>query len=203
MWEIFIFVNPMGNRCLKTEKCIIDFAKQNNITAHFQFIALGNINVVNRFMRRNNMDPCDLKLRNKITKNIYDATLYCKAANFQGKRKGRQFIMTLQNSINIDHKEYSVKLLKEIAAKTKIDWNTLSTDMKDPFTTDQCKDDQRKANEIGINTTPATVIYDYDTPCSQNAMLIQSCTMQEFHAALDDLACKQMPSKLPDLRILK
>ena len=38
MWEIFIFVNPIGNRCLKTEKTIIQFTQQHKINAHFKLL---------------------------------------------------------------------------------------------------------------------------------------------------------------------
>lgn len=187
MWEIFIFVNPIGNRCLKTEKTIIQFTQQHKINAHFKFVALNNVYAVDDYILRNHLDIHSIALRNQITQNIHQATLYYTAATFQGNRKGRNFLMLLQDEINLKHYKFSTELVRFVARKVGLDWPTLVQDKNSQLISSQCQLDRNKAAQFEINATPAIVIYDYSNHLYEQGVLIKSCSPPQLVSYLNKL----------------
>ncbi|MBA1435033.1 DsbA family protein [Bombilactobacillus bombi] len=190
MWEIFIFVNPIGNRCLTTEKTIIKFANKHKVSAHFKFIALNNVYAIDDYMRRKHLDLNNINLRNQITQKIHQATLFYKAATFQGNRKGRQFLMQLQDDVNLKHQEFNEQLVQNVAQQVGLDWSTLLADKDSQLALNQCRLDQQKAASFGITATPATVIYDYSSYFCEQGVLIKSCTLTQLREFLNNLIKK-------------
>jgi len=60
------------------------------------------------------MNKADLVLRNEQTNQIYAASLDYKAAQLQGKKIARDFLLKLQQRIGIERQEYSDALVKEL-----------------------------------------------------------------------------------------
>lgn len=187
MWEVFVFVNPIGQRCLKTEQLIIDFAKKHHINAHFKFVALNNFLSMDHYLKNNNYNLHDINLRNKLTNDVYQATLYYKAATFQGNKKGRQFLINLQHAINFQSQKFTIQLMQTIAQSVNLDWRTMVKDAKNELTLSQCIEDQKIASELGINETPTTVIYDYSQNQEAQAFCLKNCSPIELTTVLKSL----------------
>ncbi|MCO6541807.1 MAG: DsbA family protein [Lactobacillus sp.] len=190
MWEIFIFVNPIGNRCLTTEKTIIQFAQQHKMSVHFKFIALNNVYAIDDYMQRNNLDLHNITLRNKVTEKIHQATLFYKAATFQGNKKGRNFLMSLQDAININHLTFNLDLVKSLAHQAHLDWETLVADKDSQLAFTQCQIDQQKAAQFKITAPPTTVIYDYSNYLCEQGVIIQACSLAQLQTFLNKLIKK-------------
>ncbi|UQS81732.1 DsbA family protein [Bombilactobacillus folatiphilus] len=193
MWEVFVFVNPIGQRCLRTEQAIIDFAKEHHINAHLKFIALNNFISIDNYLKNNHYNLRDINLRNHLTRDIYQATVYYKAATFQGNKSGRQFLIDLQHAINFQGQNFSVDLVKQIALDNHLDWTSLQQDVQSELTLNQCLEDQKIASELKITNTPTSVIYDY-SGSKNKGLCIPNCSQYELHLALNSL----LPSSAND-----
>ncbi|GKQ43085.1 dithiol-disulfide isomerase [Companilactobacillus sp. RD055328] len=187
MWEVFLFVNPLGSYCLKTERTILEFVKKHNIQAHFNFIAITNMENVNDILENVFDNTTDLELRNEITIAAYDAALTYKAAACQGKKKARELLMSIQYAFNELNREYNNDLVKEITTKLNIDFKELIADKECDLVNSSFQADQLLAREMNVTHTPSTVIFNYDANDS-NGLLIDNCqSSDELIAILLDL----------------
>lgn len=191
MWEIFLFINPLGEYCFKTEKTIMDFVKKQNISAHFNFVTITNLSNINDIMARMNLNLYDLQLRNEFTELVYDAALTYKAAACQGKKKARALLMTLQYSFNELNLSYSEDLVKRVSEKINLDYDELITDKQCEMVINSVKSDQLLAQEMNVTKTPSTVIFDYNSE-DNNGVLLESCSEEELNDILMDLYQRNM-----------
>lgn len=186
MWEVFLFVNPLGSYCLNTEQTILKFVDEHDIRAHFHFVAINNLKNVDDFMMRSNMDLSDIELRNKVTLDCYDAALTYKAATCQGQRKARQLLMKIQHAINKLGAEYNENLVEKIAQKLHIDYQELLIDKQNELINTSFESDQLMAREMNVQETPSTVIFNYNDE-EKNGVLIDNCKRHELEAILTNL----------------
>lgn len=187
VWEVFLFVNPLGSYCLKTEQAILDFVEKHNIQAHFNFVAITNPTNVNDILENVYHETNNLQLRNQITLSAYDAALTYKAAACQGKKKARELLMMIQNAFNNLNREYNNDLLQEIITELKLDYNEIIADKNCDLVNSSFQADQLLAREMNVTKTPSTVIFNYDSDDS-NGLLIDNCqSNDELNAVLLDL----------------
>ncbi|MGR3741493.1 DsbA family protein [Companilactobacillus sp. DQM5] len=194
MWEVFLFVNPLGSYCLNTETTILNFVDDHNIQAHFNFIAVNNLKNITDFMNRTNMDTSDLQLRNEITLSCYDAALTYKAASCQGQKKARQLLMKIQYAINELNAEYNEDLIKNSAKELHIDYEELLADKECDLINSSFEADQLLAQEMNVTQTPSTVIFNYDSD-DQNGILIDNHSKEDLENILFDLYKNNQPQK--------
>ncbi|UQS83276.1 DsbA family protein [Bombilactobacillus thymidiniphilus] len=204
MWEVFSFINPIGNHCLKTEQTIIEFANKHNIKAHFRFIALSSFQTVNNYIQNNNFDIHNIDLRNEITQKTYRTTLLYKAATLQGNKKARAFLMSMQNALNVDNKEFNNQLAYDISQEVGLNWEALEKDSHSDLILKQCFADQQRASELGVSSTPSTIIYDYSKPCDESGVFIDRCSIDDLDSLMDNLVkSDQIAAQTPDLHIVE
>lgn len=195
MWEVFLFVNPLGSYCLKTEESILNFVENNNIQAHFNFIAITNIDNINDIMTRKNLDIHDIKSRNEITLASYDAAMSFKAASCQGQKRARKFMMGLQYAINKLELDYNADLVKKIAEESKIDISELLADKDCDLVKNSFEADQLLAQEMGVTKTPSTVIFDYDSEDQSGLLINDSLCKDNLDNVLLELKSSQSIKK--------
>lgn len=164
VFELYLFVNPIGLKCLNSEQEVLRFIESLEIhegyKVHFRFLTFHNFNTVTQYMKRLNMPTSDLQLRNQIYQTIYDASLAYKAALMQGKKRGRKFLMLLQKELNINLSEYSTELIKEVAKGANLDVEMFLEDKASPFVKNSYEADQKTAQEMNISNNPSLVIFD-------------------------------------------
>ncbi len=161
IFELYLFVNPIGFKCYRTEQEVLKFIHSlEGQKVHFHFITFHNFNTVNQYMKRLNLPEKDLNLRNQIYSSIYDASLAYKAALMQGKKKGRNFLLYLQKALAHGTALYSKELLAEVAAKAKLDVDMFFEDKASSFVKSSYEADQHTAQEMHITKNPSLVIFD-------------------------------------------
>ena len=109
MIEIYLFVNPLGKYCFEMEQQLLQFIEEEYGTPskekmQFRFLPLVNLQTIGDVMQQKGISQNNLEERNHLFSMTYSAALDCKAAQFQGKKKGRQSaVMTyhiLKNLLN-------------------------------------------------------------------------------------------------------
>ena len=114
MVEIYLFVNPLGGVCLEIEKEIIQLSVNDKKKIQLRFIPLLNMKTINEFLSRQHIPINDIKRRNRIFEDLYSAALDYKAAQLQGRKKGRQLLIGLQKAVAEDGLAYSPELSEEL-----------------------------------------------------------------------------------------
>lgn len=174
MIEIYLFINPLGKLCLDMEEQLLALVEHENKKIQLRFIPLMNLKTVTDFINRKGIEASDIKERNRWTSMIYSATLDFKAAQLQGKRRGRQFLLSLQRAIHCDGKHYSRELARQLFAEAGGDLEMFIEDRESAFVAEAFTSDQEIAREMGIRKHPSAVVYNY--ACDRDfGVLIEDC----------------------------
>lgn len=175
-----MFVNPIGGVCLETERNIIDSLDYHHQKARINVVPLTNLQIVTDYLERNHLDQHDLDLRNHISTVIYESLLDFKAASFQGKKKARAFLLSLQKHINHDQAKYSDDLINLVVAEAALDPATFWDDRNSQLVKDLCEADRQLASELGVKRTPSTVLVDYRHNIDGDGILIEGCVSNKL-----------------------
>lgn len=177
MIEIYVFINPLGSICLEAERQILQFVQSENKKIQFRFIPLVNMNTINDVVRRrSNEGPMDLMQRNQLFEDIYSAALDYKAIQLQGKKKGRKFLLTLQEKVACEKVPYSQELVDHLILEADGDLAMFHSDRVSDFVKESFQSDQQIAREMGITKHPSAVVYNY--ACERDFGVI----VENFHS---------------------
>lgn len=102
MIEIYLFVNPIGKKCLSIEQRIIDLINKYDMKIQLRLIPIMNLKTVSEFMQRIGASEKDIELRTELSQEIHSAALDVKAAHLQGKKRGRDFLVELQKTVGVE-----------------------------------------------------------------------------------------------------
>jgi predicted DsbA family dithiol-disulfide isomerase len=180
MIEIYLFVNPLGRVCLNMEKQVLTLMKQEHKKIQLRLIPLMNLQTISSFMERKKITATDILERNKVTNDVYAASLDFKAAQLQGKKRGRDFLIALQEAVTIKGQNYSAELTLDLFKKVGGDVAMFIEDRASDFVEEAFMADQQVAREMNIKAHPSAVIYNY--ACDRDyGVLVEDCqTIKEI-----------------------
>jgi predicted DsbA family dithiol-disulfide isomerase len=174
MIEIYLFVNPLGGICLNVEKDILKLVETENKKIQFRFIPLVNMQTINHLLKRFNIPVNDIKQRNQLFENVYSAALDYKAAQLQGKKKGRHLLLGLQQAVAVDKIPYSSDLAEQLVVEAGGDLEMFIADRQSEFVKESFQTDQQIAREMNIVTHPSAVVFNYT--CDRDfGVLVENC----------------------------
>ena len=128
MLDMYLFINPLGSACYHTEQNILKLGDSLNEKINFNFVPLMNFKTINDVMCRMNIPLNNVDIRNRLSENIYHSSIDFKAASFQGKKKGRNFLLNVQQLVVNDQKDYNFETIKLAAQKSGLDWDIVEQD---------------------------------------------------------------------------
>lgn len=163
MVEIYLFVNPLDELCLLSEKRFLETIEKENNKVYLKLIPVLNPLIIQHYLIDNNYPTNDLTHRNQLVETIYSACLDVKAAQLQGKKMGRKFLFHLQDLVGKKKMAYSEELVDTILTKINADKETFKLDRQSKLIKDFFKIDQQVANEMGVNRFAKAVIFNYDS----------------------------------------
>jgi Predicted dithiol-disulfide isomerase involved in polyketide biosynthesis len=203
--EVYLFINPLGSRCMKSEKCILRLADRIFGDISYQFIPLLNPQMIDQHLKATNQDCHDLNLRNEQFNLHYRTILDYKAALFQGKKKGRLFLLNLQNQIVDQGQPYSDKLVLEVAKHVHLDLEMFSEDRQSELARRAFQADQRLASEMNVADPSTAILYNADV--SDYGLMLEDVTYQGLYEICENngLLAKQAlehQKSTPNLHIL-
>lgn len=153
--DIFLFINPLSKKSLEVEKNLLSHVDTNK--THVHFIPIINLRIVNNFIK---LHPHfhGLDDKNKVFKMVYSELLAFKAAEFQGAKKARQFLISIQEATYRSNKPLSEQLILECAYKVNLDIEMFTADWHDDLVKEEFIKDLQLANKMNIKQTPATAV---------------------------------------------
>ena len=160
IFDCYLFINPLGKQCYKCEQEVMKFIERTPHKVHVHFLPFHNFKSVTQYMKNNQLNVKNIDLRNEIYTKIYDASLSYKAAQLQGKKLGRAFLMELQTQLHLLHKEYTPELLQEIIQIIGLDEKMFYEDKASKLVHQEYEKDQQIAQEMMVETNPSLIIFD-------------------------------------------
>lgn len=188
MIEIYLFVNPIGKKCLSIERRIIDLIQEYDMKIQLRLIPIMNLKTVSEFMQRIGASEKDTELRTELSQEIHSAALDVKAAQLQGKKRGRDFLVELQETVGEQKQPYSKKLAIQLFTKVGGDLEMFLEDRHSAFVQEAFLTDQQIAHDMEITSHPSAVIYNYGSNCDAG-IRIEGC--DTIHHILDTYNTKE------------
>lgn len=181
--EIYLFVNPIGERCLSVERKVLNLIEQQELKVQLRLIPLMNLYTISDVMKHQGTCTKNIKARNQLSKDIYAASLDFKAAQLQGKKRGRDFLIRLQEEVGVNGQRYSKKLAQDLIQEVGGDLEMFIEDRESEFVSEAFLSDQQIAHEMKIKCHPSAVIYNY--ACDLDfGVLVEGCESIEHIAEL-------------------
>lgn len=164
MLEIYLFVNPLGMRCIRCEHDLLRIDQQMQQTKlSYHFVPFINLQTIEQTLHLHHLAPT-ANNRQRVATTLCQVALDYKAALFQGRRRGRQFLLQIQDALTEPHQTYTTHLVQTVAQKVGLDLAMFTADQTDPLTKQALDDDQRIAHELGVAAGATAVVYDSNNP---------------------------------------
>ncbi|AMB99631.1 hypothetical protein AWM75_06375 [Aerococcus urinaehominis] len=188
IFELFLFVNPLGSACYNCEQEILKFISETDKRVFFRFITFHNFQLVNQYLAMSKQETLSLADRNILFKTMQQVALGYRAALFQGKKLGREYLLRMQKHFSILGEEYSLERSIALMADTKLDIDMFLEDIESDFVKEDYLNDQKLAMQMQIRTNPSLVLFDNNN--FQYGLRIESdITADHLHKLTSGQAC--------------
>lgn len=98
---------------------------------------------------------------NVVSQTLYQVAVDTKAAQFQGKKAAREYLMATQQALLQGH-AYSDELVMQTVNDLALDQEMFVEDRNSDLAVQAFRADQNLAAEMGVRNFPALVVYDTD-----------------------------------------
>lgn len=190
---------------MRSEQCILRLADQIFGDVSYQFIPLLNPKIIDQHLKTTSQDCHNLDLRNDQFNLHYRIILDYKAALFQGKKKGRLFLLNLQARMIENGDQYCDQLVMQVAQDVKLDLEMFAEDRTSELAKRAFKADQRLASEMNVADPSTAIIFNADV--SESGLLLRNVTYQALYEICENnglLATQALTdqNKAPHLHVL-
>lgn len=159
VFEVFLFVNPLGDTCLNCEEEVMKFVNQTDKKVYFRFITTSDMQTFNRYVKATNKS-LSLNERNELYLAHQEVCKAYKAALLQGKKVGQEYLMKIQNYFGRQGHPYSHEKMLELAQSKRLDMDMWLQDMDSALTKESMVADAKLARQMQIAENPTVVIFD-------------------------------------------
>lgn len=160
MLELHLFVNPLGMRCLRCEKDVLKIDRDLNIKISYQFVPLFNMKTIDNTLKYYHLNPHDLAIRQQVSKTLNQVILDYKAALFQGRKRGRHYLLQLQSALINQGLDYNDELINKIAHDSHLDLEMFFEDRQSQLAKQAFHQDQKIASDLGVSETATAVVFN-------------------------------------------
>ena len=160
MLELHLFVNPLGMRCLRCEKDVLKIDRDLNTKISYQFVPLFNMKTIDNTLKYYHLNPHDLAIRQQVSKTLNQVILDYKAALFQGRKRGRHYLLQLQSALINQGLDYNDELINKIAHDSHLDLEMFFEDRQSQLSKQAFRQDQKIASDLGVSETATAVVFN-------------------------------------------
>lgn len=184
LFEFYLFVNPLGRKSYYAEQELNKTVNMIAAKVDIHILTFHNQKIITEFMKHLGAPVNDLKTRNQIYRTVYQASLAYKAASMQGKRKGRIFLMKMQQHIQGDFDLFTKEFVYDLVREVGLDLETFQEDFQSDFVRQLYLNDQKIAVDMQVERTPSLVVFEN----SIDGFLVDGkITCQNILSQLDDM----------------
>ncbi|WP_124058004.1 DsbA family protein [Vaginisenegalia massiliensis] len=178
VFEFYLFVNPLGRICYYSQQEMMNAVDRISSKTDIHILCFHNQRTVVDFMKQLKIPSHDLATRNKIYNVIYNASLAYKAACMQGKKKGRLFLLKMQQQLDLQIDRYNDEFVLDIAKEVGLDIDMFLIDRSSAFIKQLHLNDQKIATDMKVQATPTLVLFEHSA--SQSGLVIEDHITQDL-----------------------
>lgn len=161
MYEIFLFVNPLGIACFKNEQILREFFADRGARVSLTFVPIVNSTTVTDDMQRKGLPSGNFRCFRKSSEAAYETLRLFHAIKLSaGNKKARRFIYDLQEKVNCLNLPYSTSMAAHVAANLGLDFTELSSLSHDSTLQKSIAHDEDLAARYQVKKTPTTIIFN-------------------------------------------
>lgn len=205
IFEFYLFVNPLQPDCYRFETEVMRLSNAMSNPVDLHIICYHNQKTVTDFIQSQNISCSSLDCRNDIFQKIYQAALSYKAACFQGKRLGHQYMLTMQEMVKGDYRLFDDQIPYEVAKQVGLELDVFMDDYQSDLVKRIYLRDQKIAMEMGVEHTSSLVIFEHSLS-GHGVILTQDLTkeniLRQLHLILDQSHYSPKRQHQPRLRIV-
>lgn len=173
MFEIFLFINPIGLYCYNIENQIQETINQLGLEVSYHFVPIANVNIVQD----------DILRRQTSKQQVGNFTYYSLASNqalkdyhairiAYGNKKARSFLFEMQEKLNHNKQQiFSRSLRCQVMTDLQLDERKIKQLSQSDYLKESIKQDQELAHQWHIQKTPTTIIFNKDCPANCGILL--------------------------------
>ena len=176
MIEIHLFVNPLGLGCINCEDSLVSVDRDISTKINYHFVPLLNMQTIADTAAAFGQSNCSLSLLNQTADVLMQVTLDYEAALFQGRRRGRLYLLQLQRALLKEPQHYSDRFAQQLARQTKLDVAMFLEDRQSRLAKQSFEKHQQLASSLGILSPSTAVVVDTNDP--QYSLLVDHFNMK-------------------------
>ncbi|WP_334332328.1 DsbA family protein [Companilactobacillus sp. HBUAS59544] len=199
MWEVFLYINPLCSYCLRVEQSIIDFTRKHDIDTQYHFVTNYNMATINDYIQMKGFKLSDIEERNKASQEVVEAAKLYKAASCQGNKKARNFLMNLQEQVNILNNPFDDTTIRRAINNSGLDYKAIMTDKESQCVEQGLKRDQQLSMEMNVQKAPTAVIFDCENEDKPGVMIndFGNCTnTEEINRNINAMLERELPKSV-------
>lgn len=161
MFEIFLFINPIGFYCYNVEKQMRKIIDELGIETCCHYVPIANVEIIQDDVVRRRcaaQKMCDFSYYTLTTNKALKDYHAIKIA--YGNKKARQFLFAMQEKLNRGTASCSINLTDQIIKELALDLTKINTLSESNYVKDSISEDQRLAEQWHIKKAPTTIIFD-------------------------------------------
>ena len=161
MFELFLFINPLGLSCFQLENKIKLLAEELDLEICVNYLPLVTLDSMKADMVKRNWNfNTVINLAHYHEASVSAQNLYYAIQIAYGKKRARKFLFNLQEKLSCGKEEYSFDLAKKLISDLKLDLKKIEGVKQDDCLKNAIGQDQQLAKKFHINSLPSAVIFD-------------------------------------------
>ena len=161
MFELFLFINPLGLSCFQLENKIKLLAEELDLEICVNYLPLVTLDSMKADMVKRNWNfNTVINLAHYHEASLSAQNLYYAIQIAYGKKRARKFLFNLQKKLSCGKEEYSFDLAKKLISDLKLDLKKIEGVKQDDCLKNAIGQDQQLAKKFHINSLPSAVIFD-------------------------------------------
>ena len=161
MFELFLFINPLGLSCFQLENKIKLLAEELDLEICLNYLPLVTLDSMKADMVKRNWNfNTVINLAHYHEASLSAQNLYYAIQIAYGKKRARKFLFNLQEKLSCGKEEYSFDLAKKLISDLKLDLKKIEGVKQDDCLKNAIGQDQQLAKKFHINSLPSIVIFD-------------------------------------------
>lgn len=161
MFELFLFINPLGLSCYQLEKRIRLLAAKLQLEISVNYIPLVTMEAMKADMVKRNWNfNTSINLANYHNASVSAQRFYYAVQIAYGKKKARSFLFKLQESLSDGQQSYSPALAEGLLESLNVKPEKISSTLNDACLKDVIAQDQQLARKFQVTALPSTVVFD-------------------------------------------
>lgn len=161
MFELFLFINPLGLSCFQLENKIKLLAEELDLEICVNYLPLVTLDSMKADMVKRNWNfNTVINLAHYHEASLSAQNLYYAIQIAYGKKRARKFLFNLQEKLSCGKEEYSFDLAKKLISDLKLDLKQIEGVKREDCLKDAIGQDQQLAKKFHISSLPSAVIFN-------------------------------------------